>query len=192
MFIKTLILIEESADITLEGTLPLDRGVIAPTSFIFIICPCLASNPYLNLFLQQPEKEFARRSFVLYFALFRTTLDNYFFTLFGRLQFTLAPNHMMFLVIPGFLETKVLITTKHVFRFVVPYSSNEVQIKRAESKLSFSKVKSFIRDRIYEKWNHHYIAYSAGGQCKFLFPNVQNVLSFNQKKFLDFKLLSVA
>ena len=74
--------------------------------------------------------------------------------------------------------------TKHVFRFVVQCSSNEVQIKRAESKLFYSEVKSFIRDHIHEKWNHHYIAYPAGGQYKFLFPNVQNVPSFQSKEIL--------
>ena len=72
--------------------------------------------------------------------------------------------------------------TKHVFRSVVKCSSDHVEIKRAESE-------SFILDRIYEKWNHHYIACTAGGQYKFLFPNVQNVPSFQSKVILDFKLL---
>ena len=49
---------------------------------------------------------------------------------------------------------------------------------QADSKLSYSEVKSFIRDHIYEKWNRHYIAYPARDQYKFLFPNVQNVPSF--------------
>ena len=74
--------------------------------------------------------------------------------------------------------------TKYVFRFVVQCSSNDVQIKRAESKLSYSEVKSFTRDHNYEKWNHHYLAYPAGGQYKFLFPNVQTVPSFQSKEIL--------
>ena len=74
--------------------------------------------------------------------------------------------------------------TKHVFRSVVQCSSNDVQIKRVETKLSYSEVKSFIRDHIYEKWNRHYIAYPAGGQYKILFPNVQNVPSFQSKEIL--------
>ena len=63
-------------------------------------------------------------------------------------------------------------------------SCNAVEIKRVESKLSNSEVKSFITDHIYEKWNRHYIAYPAGGQYKFLFPNVQNVPSFQSKEIL--------
>ena len=119
----------------------------------------------------------------------------YFTTQWGGLEPPPPPpwlRYWLFLVIPGFLETKLLITTKRVFRSVVPYSSNEVQIKRAENKLSYSEVKSFILDHIYEKWNRHYIAYPAGGQYNFLFPNVQNVPSFQSKKFLDFKLLIAA
>ena len=74
--------------------------------------------------------------------------------------------------------------TKHVFRSVVQCSSNDVQLKRAASKLSYSEVKSFIRNHIYKKWNRHYIAYPAGGQYKLLFPNVQNVPSFQSKEIL--------
>ena len=74
--------------------------------------------------------------------------------------------------------------TKLVFRSVVQCSSNDVHIKRAESKLFYSEVKSFIRDHIYEKWNRHYIAYPAGDQYKFLFPNVQNVPFFQSKEIL--------
>ena len=40
---------------------------------------------------------------------------------------------------------------KHVFRYVVQCSSNDVQIERAESKLSYSEVKLFIRDHICAK-----------------------------------------
>ena len=67
---------------------------------------------------------------------------------------------------------------KRVFISVVQCSSNDVPIKQAKSKLSYSEVKLLIRDHINEKWNRDYIAYAAGGQCKFLFPNVQNVPSF--------------
>ena len=84
--------------------------------------------------------------------------------------------------------------TKFVFRSVVRYSSNEVRIKQVESKLSCSEVKSLILDHIYEKWNRHYIAYPAGCQYKFLFPNVQNVTSFQSKEVfrLETSLLIVA
>ena len=38
--------------------------------------------------------------------------------------------------------------TKHIFRSVVQCLSNDVQIKLAESKLSYSEIKSFIRYQI--------------------------------------------
>ena len=82
--------------------------------------------------------------------------------------------------------------TKHGFRSVVQCSSNDVQIKRAESKLSYSEVKSFIRDHIYEKWNRHYIAISPVANTNFYSQRSKMYLPFNQKKFLDFKLLIAA
>ena len=83
--------------IALQVPTSANRPVIAPTSFIFNICFCSASNPHFHfLFLQQPKKVFACSSLALYFASFCTALDNCFFTLFARLLFTLALNHMLF------------------------------------------------------------------------------------------------
>ena len=66
------------------------------------------------------------------------------------------------------------------------YNAHQMMFKLSEPKvkLSYSEVKSFIRDLIYEKWNRHYIAYPAGGQYIFLFPNLQNVSSFQSKETL--------
>ena len=99
-----------------------------------------------------------------------------------KVTFLWVPSH------PGISRNEIADNlTKHVFRSVVQCSSNDVQIKRVESKLSYSEVKSFIRNHIYEKWNRHNIAYPAGGQYKFLFPNVQNVPSFQSKEILRFQ-----
>ena len=51
------------------------------------------------IFAAAKKKSVACSSFALYFASFWTALDNYCFTLFAQLLFTLAPNHNVVLIL---------------------------------------------------------------------------------------------
>ena len=56
------------------------------------------------------------------------------------------------------------ILLSNMFSYLTYNAHQRMFNKRAESKFSYSEIKSFIRDHIYEKWNHNYSTYPISGQ----------------------------